>query len=62
MLVFASAPRIPLSFAVLPPLVLGVLELRIDFLQTFSLSENLFGLFGYWSLNSPLIMSAGISL
>lgn len=58
MLVSAFAPRIPLLFAVLPPLVLGVLELWIDFLQTFTLSDNLFGLFGYWFVNSPLIMSA----
>jgi len=59
MLVSAFSPRIPLLFAVLPPLVLGVLELWIDFLQTFTLSDNLFGLFGYWFVNSPLIMSAG---
>jgi len=59
MLVSAFASRIPLLYAVLPPLVLGVLELWIDFLQTFTLSDNLFGLFGYWFVNSPLIMSAG---
>ncbi len=58
MLVSAFAPRIPLLFAVLPPLVLGVLELWIDFLQTFTLNDNLFGLFGHWFANSPLIMSA----
>jgi len=58
MLVSAFAPRIPLLFAVLPPVVLGVLELWIDFLHTFTLSDNLFGLFGHWFANSPLIMSA----
>lgn len=57
MLVSAFAPRIPLLFAVLPPVILGVLELWIDFLKTFTLSDNLFGLFGHWFANSPLIMS-----
>ncbi len=58
MLVSAFAPRIPLLFAILPPVILGVLELWIDFLHTFTLSDNLFGLFGHWFANSPLIMSA----
>lgn len=58
MLVSAFAPRIPLLFAILPPVVLGVLELWIDFLQNFTLSDNLFGLFGHWFANSPIIMSA----
>lgn len=57
MLVSAFAPRIPLLFAILPPVVLGVLELWIDFLQTFTLNDNLFGLFGHWFANSPIIMS-----
>jgi len=57
MLVSAFAPRIPLLFAILPPLILGVLELWIDFLKTFTLNDNLFGLFGRWFANSPLIMS-----
>jgi len=57
MLVSAFAPRIPLLFAILPPVILGVLELWIDFLKTFTLNDNLFGLFGRWFANSPLIMS-----
>jgi ABC-2 type transport system permease protein len=57
MLVSSFAPRIPLLFAVLPPVVLGLLELWIDFLQTFTLSDNLFGLFGHWFANSPLIFA-----
>lgn len=60
MLVSAFAPRIPLLFAILPPVILGVLELWIDFLKTFTLNENLFGLFGHWFANSPLIMSGDI--
>ena len=58
MLVSAFAPRIPLLFAVLPPLILGILELWVDFLQTFTLNKNLFGLFGHWFANSPLVISA----
>ncbi len=58
MLVSAFAPRIPLLFAVLPPVILGVLELWVNFLQTFTLSDNLFGLLGHWFANSPLILSA----
>ena len=57
MLVSAFAPRIPLLFAILPPVILGVLELWIDFLKTFTVNDNLFGLFGHWFANSPLIMS-----
>lgn len=58
MLVSSFAPRLPLLFAILPPVVLGVLQLWIDFLKTFTLNDNLFGLFGQWFANSPLIMSA----
>ena len=60
MLVSAFAPRIPLLFAILPPVVLGVLELWVDFLKTFTLSDNLFGLFGHWFSHSPAIMSLGV--
>ena len=58
MLVSAFAPRIPLLFAILPPVILGVLQLWIDFLKTFTLNDNLFGIFGHWFANSPLVFSA----
>jgi ABC-2 type transport system permease protein len=58
MLVSAFAPRIPLLFAVLPPVVVAVLQIWIEFLQTFTLKKNLFGVMGEWFANSPLIMSA----
>ncbi|MEM1412645.1 MAG: hypothetical protein AAGH19_09845, partial [Pseudomonadota bacterium] len=58
LLVSAFAPRIPLIFAILPPIVLAVLQLWIKFLQTFTFSENLFGIIGTWFANSPLILSA----
>ncbi|MDX1460126.1 MAG: hypothetical protein R3348_03645 [Xanthomonadales bacterium] len=60
-LLFVSsfAPRIPLLFAVLPPVVLAVLQLWIKFLQTFTFSDNLFGIIGQWFANSPVIMSVG---
>lgn len=58
LLVSAFAPRIPLLFAILPPVILGVLQLWFDFLKTFTLNDNLFGVYGRWYANSPLIMSA----
>jgi ABC-2 type transport system permease protein len=57
-LVSSFAPRIPLLFAVLPPIVIAILQLWVKFLQTFTFSENLFGIIGMWFANSPLIMSA----
>jgi len=61
MLVSAFAPRIPLLFAILPPVILGVLQLWVDFLKTFTLSDNLFGLFGRWFANSPVILSIDVN-
>ncbi|MEE4174725.1 MAG: hypothetical protein V2I57_10780 [Xanthomonadales bacterium] len=58
LLVSSFAPRIPLLFAVLPPIVFAVLQLWIKFLQTFTFSDNLFGVLGLWFANSPLILSA----
>ena len=39
MLVSSFAPRIPLLFAVLPPVVFAVLQLWIDFLKTFTFNH-----------------------
>ena len=61
MLVSSFAPRIPLLFAVLPPVVIAVLQIWIEFLQTFTLKKNLFGVIGEWFANSPLILSANNS-
>jgi ABC-2 type transport system permease protein len=61
MLVSAVAPRIPLLFAILPPVILGVLELWMDFLKTFTINDNLFGLFGHWFANSPVVLSIDIN-
>ena len=58
MLVSSFAPRIPLLFAVLPPVVFAVLQIWIKFLQTFTFKNTLFGVIGKWFANSPLIMSA----
>lgn len=61
MLVSSFAPRIPLLFAVLPPVVVAVLQIWIEFLQTFTLKKHLFGIIGEWFANSPLILSANDS-
>lgn len=59
LLVSSFAPRIPLLFAVLPPVVFAILQVWIGFLRTFTLNSNLFGMIGEWVANSPAILSAG---
>lgn len=59
MLVSSFAPRIPLLFAILPPVVIAVLQIWIEFLQTFTLKKNLFGVIGEWFANSPFISING---
>jgi ABC-2 type transport system permease protein len=61
MLVSAFAPRIPLLFAVLPPVVFSILQIWIDFLRTFTLDSSLFGIIGEWVANSPAILTAQVS-
>jgi len=56
--VSAFAPRTPLLFAILPPVVIAVLQLWIDFLRTFTLNSSLFGVIGTWVANSPAILTA----
>ncbi len=60
LLVSSFAPRIPLLFAVLPPVVFAILQIWIGFLRTFTLNNNLFGMIGEWVSNSPAILSAGV--
>jgi ABC-2 type transport system permease protein len=55
--VSAFAPRIPLLFAVIPPVVVAFLQLWIDFLRTFTFNTSLFGIIGEWVANSPAIIS-----
>jgi ABC-2 type transport system permease protein len=60
LLVSSFAPRIPLLFAVLPPVVFSILQIWIDFLRTFTLDSSLFGVIGQWVANSPAILTAQI--
>jgi ABC-2 type transport system permease protein len=60
LLVSSFAPRIPLLFAVLPPVVFAILQIWIGFLRTFTLNSNLFGIIGEWVANSPAILSVGV--
>jgi ABC-2 type transport system permease protein len=56
MLTSAFAPRVPLLFATLPPLIFAFLQVWVTFLRTFTLGkENLMGVLGDWFMNSPLI-------
>ena len=56
LLVSSFAPRIPLLFALLPPVVFAILQVWIGFLKTFTLNNSLFGLIGEWVANSPAIL------
>jgi ABC-2 type transport system permease protein len=60
LLVSSFAPRIPLLFAVLPPVVFAILQVWIAFLKTFTFNASLFGLIGEWVANSPAIISVGV--
>jgi len=60
LLVSSFAPRIPLLFAVLPPVVISILQIWIDFLRTFTLDSSLFGVIGKWVANSPAILTAQV--
>ncbi len=60
LLVSSFAPRVPLLFAVLPPLVLSGLQTWIGFLRTFSFENNLWGIIARWIVNSPAILSVQV--
>jgi ABC-2 type transport system permease protein len=60
MLVSAFAPRVPLLFATLPPLVFAVLQTWIEFLRTFTLKSNIVGVVGEWIFNTPAILTAEV--
>jgi ABC-2 type transport system permease protein len=60
MLVSAFAPRVPLLFATLPPLIIAVLQTWIDFLRTFTLKSNIVGVVGEWIFNTPAILTAEV--
>ncbi|MDT8319153.1 MAG: hypothetical protein RQ826_01365 [Xanthomonadales bacterium] len=61
LLVSAFAPRVPLLFAVLPPLVLSILQIWIDFLRTFTLKNSMAGVIRDWFFNNPAILTAEVS-
>ncbi len=61
MLVSAFAPRVPLLFATLPPLIFAVLQTWIEFLRTFTLKSNIVGVVGEWIFNTPAILSVEFS-
>lgn len=61
-LIFVSAfsPRVPLLFALLPPIVFSILQTWIEFLRTFTLNSSVFGMIGKWITNSPTILTAQV--
>jgi len=60
MLVSAFAPRVPLLFATLPPLIFAVLQTWIEFLRTFTLKSNIMGVISEWMFNTPAILTAEV--
>ncbi len=61
LLVSSFAPRIPILFAILPPVIFGFLQWWITFLRTFTFGkQDLFGAIGHWFANSPIILSINI--
>jgi ABC-2 type transport system permease protein len=60
MLVSAFAPRVPLLFATLPPLIFAVLQTWIEFLRTFTLKNNIMGVISEWMFNTPAILTAEV--
>ena len=44
----------------LPPVVISILQIWIDFLRTFTLDSSLFGIIGEWVANSPAILTAQV--
>jgi len=60
LLVSSFAPRVPLLFATLPPLIFAILQTWIEFLRTFTLKNNIVGVIGHWFANSPAILTAEV--
>ncbi|MEJ2383404.1 MAG: hypothetical protein P8Y54_03305 [Xanthomonadales bacterium] len=60
LLVSAFAPRVPLLFATLPPLLFSVLQTWIEFLRTFTLQNNVVGIIRDWFFNTPAILTAEV--
>lgn len=60
LLVSAFAPRVPLLFATLPPLIISVLQTWIDFLRTFTLKNNVVSVIKDWFVNTPAILTAEV--
>ena len=58
LLVSSFAPRVPLLFATLPPLIFSVLQAWIEFLQSFTLKDNIGSLIKDWFFNTPAILTA----
>lgn len=58
LLVSSFAPRVPLLFALLPPVVLTILQGWIEFLRTFTLKNNVGSIIKDWIFNSPAILTA----
>ena len=60
LLVSAFAPRVPLLFATLPPLIFSVLQGWLQFLETFTMKNNIGYFIKDWFFNTPAILTAEV--
>jgi len=61
LLVSASVPKAPMLFAILPPILLSILQAWISFLEKLQIPDNAMGLIKDWIVNSPAILTWGVS-
>lgn len=61
LLVSSKAPRMPMLFAILPPVALAVFQGWIGFLKTFQIQDNVLGITSKWIANSPAIMAGEVT-
>ncbi len=60
LLVSVKAPKVPMLFAILPPILLSILQAWIGFLQNFKMPESAVGVIKDWLVNSPAILAGGM--
>lgn len=60
LLVSSRAPKVPMLFAILPPILLSILQTWIGFLQNFKMPDSVVGVISDWLINSPAILAGGV--
>ncbi len=60
LLVSSSAPKVPMLFAILPPILLSILQAWIGFLENLKIPDSVVGIIKDWLVNSPAIIAGGV--